>query len=63
MKYHAIYVKDCSLRLKSFKKENDLLAWVGRFHLDNLENEDNWIDVTFYGNLGAVNPTIDVENE
>lgn len=62
MKYHVVYTDGGKITLKSFDTEQELLAWVGRWHLDNLGDEDSWIDMTFYGNLGVVNPYIRVKN-
>lgn len=62
--HHVVYTDGGSITLRSFDTKEEMLTWTGKFYLAHLDNTDDYsVDLTFFGNLGVVNPYIRVPNE
>jgi len=52
------YSENCTPHAKAFKTMAELEQFVGRFHLDNGRNDDDWIDSVVEGKVTLIDKAI-----
>jgi hypothetical protein len=62
MKYHLMFTEACSIKIKSFHTEKEMMEFAGKFAISSKDNPDNFIDGMFYGQLGWIDESIEVSN-